>query len=67
MLNPLPHGFRIDLTPVTNAEFRRFVEATGHVTFAEIAPEAKDYPGALPHLLKAGSLVFQPPAHSPAA
>ena len=56
-------GFWIDPTPVTNAEFRRFVEATGYVTFAEIAPEAKDYPGALPHMLKAGSLVFQPPAH----
>ena len=57
-------GFWIDPTPVTNAEFRRFVEATGYVTFAEIAPEAKDYPGALPHMLKAGSLVFfKPPAH----
>src|SRR5262249_1048632 len=28
------------------------------VTFAEIDPEAKDYPGALPHLLRAGSLLF---------
>jgi formylglycine-generating enzyme required for sulfatase activity len=25
-------GFWIDQTPVTNAEFRRFIEATGHVT-----------------------------------
>ena len=32
--------------PVTNREFRRFVDATGHVTVAERAPEAKDYPGA---------------------
>jgi formylglycine-generating enzyme required for sulfatase activity len=46
---------------VTNREFRRFVEATGHVTFAEIAPDPKDYPGALPHMLKPGSLVFTPP------
>jgi formylglycine-generating enzyme required for sulfatase activity len=44
-------------------EFRRFVEATGYVTFAEIPPDPKDYPGALPHMLKAGSLVFTPPKH----
>jgi formylglycine-generating enzyme required for sulfatase activity len=56
-------GFWIDRTPVTNRMFRRFVEATGHVTFAEIAPDPKDYPGALPHMLKAGSLVFTPPGH----
>jgi len=54
-------GFWIDRTPVTNRQFRAFVEATSYVTFAEIAPEAKDYPGALPHMLKAGSLVFSPP------
>ena len=51
-------GFWMDRTPVTNRRFREFVEATGYVTFAEIAPELKDYPGALPHMLKAGSLVF---------
>jgi formylglycine-generating enzyme required for sulfatase activity len=51
-------GFWMDTTPVTNAEFRRFVRETGHVTFAEIAPDPKDYPGALPHMLRAGSLVF---------
>ncbi len=56
-------GFWIDRTPVTNREFRKFVNATGHVTFAEIAPDPKDYPGALPHMLKAGSLVFTPPEH----
>ena len=54
-------GFWIDRTPVTNREFRRFVEATGHVTFAEIAPDPNDYPGALPHMLQPGSLVFTPP------
>ncbi|MGI6852328.1 formylglycine-generating enzyme family protein [Mesorhizobium sp. 1B3] len=54
-------GFFMDKTPVTNRQFRRFVEATGHVTFAEIPPNPADYPGALPHMLKAGSLVFTPP------
>jgi sulfatase modifying factor 1 len=57
-------AFWIDRTPVTNREFREFVRATGHVTFAEIAPDPKDYPGALPHMLRAGSLVFNPPKHS---
>jgi formylglycine-generating enzyme required for sulfatase activity len=56
-------GFWIDRTPVTNRDFRKFVEATGYVTFAEIAPDAKDYPGALRHMLKAGSMVFSPPDH----
>src|SRR3954468_726874 len=56
-------SFWIDRTPVTNREFRRFVNATGYVTVAEIKPDAKDYPGALPHMLKAGSMVFTPPKH----
>jgi sulfatase modifying factor 1 len=54
-------GFWIDRTPVTNAQFKQFVRATGYVTIAERKPEAKDYPGALPHMLFAGSLVFTPP------
>jgi formylglycine-generating enzyme required for sulfatase activity len=53
--------FWIDSAPVTNAQFRRFVEATNYVTFAEIKPKAEDYSGALPHMLRAGSLVFEPP------
>jgi formylglycine-generating enzyme required for sulfatase activity len=56
-------GFWIDPTPVTNRQFRRFVEATGHVTVAERKPDPNDYPGALPDMLKAGSLVFSPPDH----
>src|SRR5260370_4546207 len=55
-------SFLIDRTPVTNRQFKEFVKATGHVTFAEIAPDPKDYPGALPHMLYAGSLVFSPPS-----
>jgi sulfatase modifying factor 1 len=51
-------GFWIDRTPVTNRQFRNFVHATGYVTYAEIAPDPNDYPRALPHMLKAGSLVL---------
>jgi sulfatase modifying factor 1 len=53
--------FSIDRTPVTNRQFRAFVEATGYVTVAEKIPDAKDYPGALPEMLQAGSMVFTPP------
>src|SRR3954468_23076714 len=55
-------GFWIDKFPVTNARFRWFVETTGHTTFAEIPPNPADYPGALPEMLYAGSLVFVKPA-----
>ncbi|WP_416907392.1 MAG: formylglycine-generating enzyme family protein [Polymorphobacter sp.] len=55
-------GFWIDPTPVTNAQFAAFVAATGHVTVAEVAPKAEDYPGALPDMLHAASLVFMPTA-----
>jgi formylglycine-generating enzyme len=51
-------GLWIDRTPVTKREFCKFVNATGYVTFAEIPPDPKDYPGALPQMLKAASLVF---------
>jgi formylglycine-generating enzyme required for sulfatase activity len=54
-------GFWMDPTPVTNREFRTFVKATGYVTVAEVPPDPRDYPGALPHMLQAGSLVFTPP------
>ena len=43
--------------PSRTGGFGEFVEATGYVTFAEIAPKPEDYPGALPHMLKAGSLL----------
>ncbi len=54
--------FWIDEAPVTNAQFSRFVAATGYVTFAEIAPDPADYPGTDPALAIAGSLVFTPTA-----
>lgn len=50
--------FWIDETPITNRNFARFVEATGHITTAEIAPDPNDYPGMLPELAHPGSLVF---------
>ncbi len=56
--------FWIDPTPVTNRQFNEFVEAIRYVTFAEIPPDPKDYPGALPHMLYAGSLVFSPPSRA---
>lgn len=49
----------IDETPVTNRDFARFVEETGHRTVAEIPPDPKDYPGMLPEMAHPGSLVFQ--------
>jgi formylglycine-generating enzyme required for sulfatase activity len=51
-------GFFMDEHPVTVAEFRRFIKATGHVTWAEKAPNPDDYPDAPPELLVPGSLVF---------
>jgi len=56
-------GFWIDQHPVTVAEFRRFVKATGYVTTAEIAPDRADFPDAPNELLVPGSLVFTPPDH----
>jgi formylglycine-generating enzyme required for sulfatase activity len=52
-------GFSIDRDPVTVAEFQRFVQETGHVTWAERAPVAADYPDAAPEDLVPGSLVFR--------
>lgn len=55
-------GYWIDAKPVTNAEFARFVAATGYVTVAERAPTAEDFPNAPPEALVAGSIVFTPPS-----
>jgi len=54
-------GFWMDQHTVTNEEFRKFVEATKHVTSAERAPKAEDYPGAKPELLVPASVVFNKP------
>jgi len=60
-------GFWIQAEPVTNRMFADFVRATGHVTVAEKVPDARDYPGALPDMLRAGSLVFTPMKEMPAS
>jgi formylglycine-generating enzyme len=54
-------GFWIDKYAVTNEQFTHFVDATAYVTTAERMPRAEDYPGALPEMLKAASVVFQKP------
>jgi formylglycine-generating enzyme len=62
-------SFWMDETDVTNAQFRRFVEATGYVTTAERTPTVEEImryaqPGAeIPRqeVLVAGSIVFTPP------
>jgi formylglycine-generating enzyme required for sulfatase activity len=66
-------GFWIDRHEVTNAQFRRFVEATGHVTTAERAPDVAEImrqvppgtPPPPPEMLVPGALVFTPPCCLP--
>ena len=65
-------GFWMDEHPVTNAEFRAFVEATGYVTTAEKKPDweeikksvAPGTPKPDDSKLVPGSLVFSPPSHA---
>ncbi|RVD61160.1 formylglycine-generating enzyme family protein [Mesorhizobium sp. M2D.F.Ca.ET.185.01.1.1] len=54
-------GFWMDRTTVTNAEFRRFVEASGYVTLAERPANAADYPGASAEALAPASALFVRP------
>lgn len=54
--------FYMDETEVTNAEFAKFVAATGYVTIAEQAPTKEEFPTAPAENLVAGSVVFTPPA-----
>jgi sulfatase modifying factor 1 len=57
-------GFFMDEADVTNAQFARFVTATGYVTVAEKVPTRADFPNAPPENLVAGSVVFAPPDHA---
>jgi sulfatase modifying factor 1 len=62
------NSFWMDATEVTNAQFKKFVEATGYVTTAEIKPDWEEMKKQLPpgtpkpdeSLLVAASLVFTP-------
>lgn len=62
------NSFWMDATEVTNAQFKKFVEATGYVTTAEIKPDWEEMKKQLPSgtpkpdesLLVAASLVFIP-------
>jgi len=54
-------GFWIDEAELTNAQWKKFIAATGFVTIAERVPTAEQYPGAKPEMLFAGSPVFTPP------
>jgi len=58
----LVEGFWIDRTAVTNAQFLKFVKATGHVTQAERPADPSAYPDARPDLLQPASIVFVPPS-----
>jgi formylglycine-generating enzyme len=53
-------GFWMDATEVTNAQWEKFVAATGYKTIAEIAPTKEEFPTAPPENLVAGSTVFTP-------
>ena len=54
-------GFWMDKFTVTNADFAKFVEATGHVTLAEKPANPDDYPGARPEMLAPSSSMFKKP------
>ncbi len=64
--------FWMDKYDVTNAQFRKFVEATGYVTTAERKIDWEELKKQLPpdtpkpedELLQPGSLVFTPPNHA---
>jgi sulfatase modifying factor 1 len=64
-------GFWIDEHDVTNAEFAKFVEASGYITTAEKKPDWEELKKQLPvdtpkpddSVLVAGSLVFTPTLH----
>lgn len=65
------NSFWMDAAEVTNAQFKKFVNATGYITTAEKKPDWEEMKKQLPagtpkpdeSLLVASSLVFSPPHH----
>lgn len=55
-------SFKISETPVTNAQFRRFVKDTAYLTTAERPLDPKDFPGVSRDDLQSGSTLFRPPS-----
>jgi formylglycine-generating enzyme required for sulfatase activity len=60
-------GFWIDRHPVTNAQFARFVAATGYVTLAERPVPRERHPGLADALRVPGAAVFVVPARGGSA
>jgi formylglycine-generating enzyme len=56
-------AFWMDATPVTNAQFEKFVRATNYVTIAERTPTKEEFPTAPEENLVAGAVVFAPTDH----
>ncbi|WP_018614732.1 formylglycine-generating enzyme family protein [Segetibacter koreensis] len=56
-------GFYMDEHEVTNAQFEKFVMATGYLTVSERPLNPADYPGVPAEKLAPGSAVFTPPDH----
>ena len=56
-------GFWMDATPVTNAQFEKFVRATSYITIAERKPTKEEFPTAPEENLVAGGVVFAPTDH----
>ena len=54
-------GFWMDRTEVTNAEFARFVQATGYVSTAERPVDPQLHPGLPPQMQQPGAVVFVNP------
>ncbi|HUC18940.1 MAG TPA: formylglycine-generating enzyme family protein [Acetobacteraceae bacterium] len=55
------NGFWMDEHEVSNADFEKFIAATGYVTVAERPLDPALYPGSDPDLLKPGAAVFHRP------